>query len=498
VLGAFWGMIKICLAGLLAICGIHALAQPGIKDSIYSQKIGEERRLQIQLPADYKPGSGQKYPVLYLLDGEWNAELFQQAQAWLKQWEFNPPIIMVGVVNSYPNNQNQRFRDLTPTTAGRDGAGGGPKLLAFLKEELVPYINKKYPSNGSSVLWGHSLGGLFVLYAMFTEPGLFDSYIAADPSLWWDHGFLKKYAKEKMGSIKGTKSLFITGRTGAPYHGMGIDSLEMLLREIAPPNLQWKAVAYPDETHVSQQGKSAYDGLKYTFSPLLTDRIRVGPMGGIVVKGKPFTVTCDNVLCDKYIRYTTDGTVPTIGSAKMEVDNVITPKSDVRLSVKTFLVVDSMNKSFTGEFTVGSPLATVKMPEGAIKGGWNFTCYKTAAGGEVIKTGRIPSNVDLNQVDSNGFFCRISGLLKTEKMGYYVFIIAGEPGTKLYIGDRLLMEIPAGSDNGNFIVPLELGFYPVRLEYSHRKGGANIDFGYKLPDAVEGEGIPDSLMYYVP
>ena len=31
---------------------------------------------------------------------------------------------MVGVVNSYPNNVNQRFRDLTPTSAGQNGAGG--------------------------------------------------------------------------------------------------------------------------------------------------------------------------------------------------------------------------------------------------------------------------------------------------------------------------------------------------------------------------------------
>jgi predicted alpha/beta superfamily hydrolase len=84
---------------------------------------------------------------------------------------------MVGVVNSYPNNVNQRFRDLTPTPAGQNGAGGGPKLLAFLKDELIPYITKKYPSNGSNILWGHSLGGLFVLYTLFTEPQLFDAYI---------------------------------------------------------------------------------------------------------------------------------------------------------------------------------------------------------------------------------------------------------------------------------------------------------------------------------
>src|SRR5580698_8276201 len=112
---------------ILSILSLKAAAQPGIKDSIYSENLKEERRLQIQLPTEYKAGSNEKYQVLYLLDGEWNAELFQQVQSWSRQWGYTPPIIMVGVVNSYPNNNNQRFRDLTPTTTGPNGSGGGPK-----------------------------------------------------------------------------------------------------------------------------------------------------------------------------------------------------------------------------------------------------------------------------------------------------------------------------------------------------------------------------------
>jgi predicted alpha/beta superfamily hydrolase len=317
----------------LLVC-LYASAQPGIKDSIYSPTLKEERRLQIQLPAEYKSGSEQKYQVLYLLDGEWNAELFQQAQAWSRQLGFTSPIIMVGVDNSYPNNVNQRFRDLTPTSAGQNGAGGGPKLLAFLKDELIPYINKKYPSNGSNILWGHSLGGLFVLYTLFTEPQLFDAYIAADPSIWWDHGFLIRYARERMNTVQGIKSLYITGRTGNAWHGMGIDSMVMLLKSDAPATIQWDTVVYPNETHVSMQGKSAYDGLKYTLAPLfMQDRIHIDPLGGIVVKGMPFTISCNNMLPGKYMRYTVDGTAPTLASTKMQAENVITPVSDLHVHV---------------------------------------------------------------------------------------------------------------------------------------------------------------------
>jgi predicted alpha/beta superfamily hydrolase len=455
----------------LMIC-LCASAQPGIKDSIFSPTLQEERRLQIQLPVDYKPGSNQKYQVLYLLDGEWNAELFQQVQSWSKQWGYTPAIIMVGVVNSYPNNENQRFRDLTPTSAGQHGAGGGPKLLAFLKDELIPYINKTYPSNGSNILWGHSLGGLFVLYALFTEPQLFDAYISADPSIWWDHGFLVRYARERMNNVRGIKSLYITGRTGNAWHGMGIDSMVMLLKSTAPSTLQWDTVTYPNETHVSMQGKSAYDGLKYTLAPMfMQDRIHIDPLGGIVVKGMPFTLYCNNTLPAKYMRYSTDGTEPTIMSSKMQAENVITPVSDVRLRIKTFFVNDSSDKTFAADFTLGKPFSPKKKPSDAINGGWNYTCYRSASAKEVIKSGKTSDTLDLNQLDSNGYFCHIAGYLETAQKGYYTFLTAGEPGTKLFIGDQLLMEIAPGKDYQSWIVPLGKRLLPdtVRVPASKRR-----------------------------
>jgi predicted alpha/beta superfamily hydrolase len=490
--------LHVFITVLPLLVSLYASAQPGIKDSIYSPTLKEERRLQIQLPAEYKPGSDQKYQVLYLLDGEWNAELFQQAQAWSRQWGFTSPIIMVGVVNSYPNNVNQRFRDLTPTSAGQNGAGGGPKLLAFLKDELIPYINKKYPSNGSNILWGHSLGGLFVLYTLFTEPQLFDAYIAADPSLWWDHGFLIRYARERMNTVRGIKSLYITGRTGNAWHGMGIDSMVMLLKSTAPSTLQWDTVTYPNETHVSMQGKSAYDGLKYTLAPLfMQDRIHIDPLGGIVVKGMPFTISCNNMLPAKYMRISTDGTTPTLGSTKMQAENVITPVSDVRVNIKSFFVNDSSDKTLAADFKLGKPLSPKKKPSQAIGGAWNYTCYRSAATKEVIKSGITSDTLDLNQLDSNSFFCRIAGYLETGQKGYYTFLIVGEPGTKLFIGEQHLMEIPQGTDYLSWIVPLEKGFYAIRYEYSHPKGGKNFEFYYMLPGAQDNGSIPASAMYYV-
>jgi predicted alpha/beta superfamily hydrolase len=495
-------MLKRLVAAILVLTYFQVSAQPGIKDSIYSQIIGEERRLQIQLPVEYKPDSGQKYQVLYLLDGEWNAELFQQVQAWSRQWGYTPPIIMVGVVNSYPKGVNQRFRDLTPTAGGAgaaSGAGGGPKLLSFLKNELIPYINKTYPSNGTNILWGHSLGGLFVLYALLTEPQLFDAYIAADPSVWWDNKFLIHYASGRLADVKQIKSLFITGRTGVPYHEMGIDSFEMVLQRGATAELQWKTVAYPDETHVSQQGKSAYDGLKYTLAPLFKqDRIYVDPLGGMVVRGEPFTIQCFNILPEKYLRYTVDGSDPTLASAKVGGEKAMDVQGDLTVKMRSFFSGDSADKRLTLTFKAGKWIKGAERMASAVSGGWNYSWHRIPGGDTPVRTGVFAGNINLNELDSNGFACRISGWFEAKDKGYYVFEMNGAPGTKLFIGDMQLMEVAAGSDHNSFIVPLEKGLHAIRFEYTHQKGGKDFDFSYKSPREPGDEGIPSALMWRAP
>ena len=471
---------------------------PGLKDSIYSATLKEGRVLQVQLPKEYKAGSTDKYPVLYLTDGEWNAGLMAEVQTWSRQWGFNPPIIMVGITNTYLKNDNQRGRDLTPT--GTDGAGGGPTFLTFIKNELIPYINKTYPSNGSNILWGHSLGGMFVLYALCKEPQLFDAYIAADPSLWWDNGYMLKLIDSSLGKLKTIKSLFITGRTGPAWHEMRIDSLEMLLTKKAPPTLQWKAVAYPDETHVSQQYKSAYDGLKYTLAPAFkNDRIHIDPMGGISVPGKPFSVSCYNILPGKYIRYTTNGNVPQLSSAVFTATNHLQFNAPAMLTIKSFFSDSSIDKTLQVKFGSSKAFVSIPKPAGIQAGSFNYTCYTDSTKQKSLCTGIVPPGKNLNElvIDST-FLTLLSGWLQTEKAGYYVFEMVGEPGTKFFAGSHLLMEIAAGTDYVSFMAPLEKGFYPIRFEYPHRKDGNSFAFSYITPGGTGDESIPTSLIYYKP
>jgi len=186
---------------IMFLLPLAAQAQEIIKDSIYSNTMKEQRKIEIVLPDDYKEGDGKRYDVVYVTDGEWNTKIVAQMQRFV-QIQFVPPQIIVSLPNTYINGRNMRDRDLTPTHIdGNPVSGGADKYIAFIKTELVPYIEKKYPTTGQRTLEGGSLGGLFGLYTFFKEPDLFQSYMLADPAFWWDNGFLMKMAAEKLPAL---------------------------------------------------------------------------------------------------------------------------------------------------------------------------------------------------------------------------------------------------------------------------------------------------------
>lgn len=195
---------------LLCSPGAYSQELPGKPDSIFSEVLKEKRVLQVILPNDYKPGSLNKYAVVYLLDGIDNISLFHQIQQLAEREKYVPKLIVVAVFNT------DRSRDLTPTPLKYiRNSGGAANFLSFFKQELVPYINKTYPAKGENILYGHSFGGLFATYAMLHEPQLFASYIAVDPSFWYDGGYTKKLALEKLNILSNQQKTFFIRKSGS-------------------------------------------------------------------------------------------------------------------------------------------------------------------------------------------------------------------------------------------------------------------------------------------
>lgn len=156
-------------------------------DTLNSAVLKEQRTITVQLPKSYSTRPNKKYPVIYRLDGKDHLPLMNGVLERLQEVDAAPEVIIVAIENT------DRMRDLYPTVnqepAGPVGLGGGAaKFLNFIKNELMPFVNQKYRTHDFKVIAGASAGGAFVLYALQTEPDLFQAYLAYSPAIWWDYG----------------------------------------------------------------------------------------------------------------------------------------------------------------------------------------------------------------------------------------------------------------------------------------------------------------------
>src|SRR5580765_6801880 len=184
----------------------------GTIDTVKSKILNEDRKVWVYVP-NSAPGSvyaKQRYPVVYLLDGDSHFDSVVGMIHQLSSVNANticPEMIVVGIPNT------DRTRDLTPTHVDTDAfktSGGGEKFLAFIEKELIPYIDSHYQTTPYRMFVGHSFGGLIVMDALVNHTDLFNTYVAIDPSLWWDKKNLLMSSKKPLTerSFKG-KSLYL-------------------------------------------------------------------------------------------------------------------------------------------------------------------------------------------------------------------------------------------------------------------------------------------------
>jgi hypothetical protein len=150
-------------------------------EKIDSIKINESREFWVSLPDLYNE-SEEKYPVLYMMDGDFNfnSGVIGGLRHAAQMGEI-PEFIIVGIKNT------DRSKDIFPEEVTyRDGSKNGGRAdqyLDFILAELIPHITKNYRCNNFRVLYGTSNSGFTAVYALFRNPELADLYIAASATL---------------------------------------------------------------------------------------------------------------------------------------------------------------------------------------------------------------------------------------------------------------------------------------------------------------------------
>jgi predicted alpha/beta superfamily hydrolase len=202
---------------------------------------GRRYRIQIAMPGSPPPANG--FGVLYVLDGDGYFGTYAGAVRLRAMAHEIEPVIVVGI--GYPDaagdlavTLRRRQFDLTPTDAddetkamaGSAGEsplefGGADAFLQVIETEIKPKVAAMAPVDaGHDVLFGHSLGGLFVLHALFRHPTAFRAYLALSPSIWWNHRAVL--------DAEGQFARSITGRGVAPRVMLAVGGNE---QQLPPP-----------------------------------------------------------------------------------------------------------------------------------------------------------------------------------------------------------------------------------------------------------------------
>jgi predicted alpha/beta superfamily hydrolase len=261
---------------LASISGVHgqatrpAAAAPlviGQMFTLQSKALGETRRINVYLPDAYTDSDKLQLPVLYMPDGGLKEDFLHVAglvQVLVGNGTMRP-FILVGIENT------QRRRDLTgPTTNAEDKkiapkVGGSAAYRQFIREELMPQVKQRYRTTAETAIVGESLAGLFVVETLLMEPNLFNTYLAFDPSLWWNNGQMAAQAGTYLQKARPATTVYLA----TSIHGdtVATPRLVELARAQAARLGTWHYEAMPQETHATIYHPAALRAFRAVFAP---------------------------------------------------------------------------------------------------------------------------------------------------------------------------------------------------------------------------------------
>lgn len=258
-------------------------------DCFFSEILGEKRDIWIYLPKseDDPDLNKHEYPVVYLFDAE---EQYAAVRELILQEDTDGKKVFGDIIIVAIRNTHHRNRDLTPTNSMLDSngkktrsfkpSGGGDRFIAFIEQELIPYIEAKYPVSSDRILLGHSLGGLSAINILLHHPQMFNGYIASDPSIWWDEKLMLTEARQILSTeqFNGKSLYFSIANTTPPFidiehihtdtsaktnHIRSIFELCDILQQNPGNGLHFSYKFYDQDNHDSVAIKTARDGIQF-------------------------------------------------------------------------------------------------------------------------------------------------------------------------------------------------------------------------------------------
>lgn len=227
--------------------------------TVESEVLRETRDLRVKLPDEYDAHPDRRYPVLLVLDGEWQLDHTDESSKTLRWLDLGDPMIVVGVVNGVAG----RSVDFLPPEYGT-GPARADRFLEFLETEALPAIDRELRTTTDRVLSGYSLGGLFAIYTLVQRPDLFVGRFALSPSLWRGDQAMISDLEQFLAENPNLDSFLYTSLGSEETATMrgGFNALVAALERSAPPGLKWQSRLVEESSHDNNSWRSTPSALE--------------------------------------------------------------------------------------------------------------------------------------------------------------------------------------------------------------------------------------------
>lgn len=251
-------MKKIVLLAFFAWFQINSFSQI-IYEEFNSTKLGESRRLKIQLPRNYDTNIDKKYPIVLVLDADYLFEPVAGNVDYFSYWEDMPESIVVGVMQVGTRYEDCAYDEETFMPGDK-----GAQFFEFLGMELLPYIDKKYRTAKFVIGVGHDFTANFLNYYLFKNPPLLNGYINLSPDL---APFLEGRIAERIPQMQEKIFYYLaTGTDDIQDLREAAERLNSKLKGLKSKNFKYFYDNFEGATHYSLVGRGIPNALEKIFS----------------------------------------------------------------------------------------------------------------------------------------------------------------------------------------------------------------------------------------
>lgn len=230
---------------------IFVKSQSLITTKIYSNYVNDSIPIKVWLPKNYS--KSEHYPVIYEFIYDHTNYIAATAS---NMWDVPNLIVVWAQIEG--GNDNYSSPNLTDK---------GEKYYAFIKNELINYISKKYSTAKFKIAAGLSQGADYINYILRNDPSLFNSYLAfsLEYPIHYAPNFSSYTAK-----IKDTISYYIAIANDEQERVQFANQLFDSLKN--SPYLKIKKENYPNADHSYSILYALPDALLFAFENYTTAR----------------------------------------------------------------------------------------------------------------------------------------------------------------------------------------------------------------------------------